>query len=210
MTTEFAKLFLSAVTNEFGSFREAVRVQIDRRGIRIETQESFLAHGDRTLIMLDDYVADCDAVVHLFGEMSGEIAPEASRKAILDRYPDLSQKLQLDQKKIQQLSYSQWEAWLAIYHGISLYIAPALPGVKVDNPLTDSVEAARQRQSQQDHIAALNRNEFYASDKLAFETKEHLVIALLRTLHDFLPSIVVPISPELPPSATDSGLSGSS
>ena len=67
-------------------------------------------------------------MVHLVGDMTGADAKEFSTKAILDRYPDLSQKLPPLGEALAQdvpISYTQWEAWLAHYHGKVLLIAKA-------------------------------------------------------------------------------------
>jgi tetratricopeptide (TPR) repeat protein len=192
--------FISTVTNEFGSLRTAIRDAIDRSGVRVEVQEHFLPFGDRTLLELDKYIQCCDAVVQLSGRMTGSAASPANRKAILDLYKDLPERLQLSAEMIESLSYTQWEAWLAVYHGKRLYIAPARPNTKVDQPLSDSKQIEQQAGQQAQHLQALRTKGYHPSDKLAFSNQHELVIGLLRTLQDLLPPVTVPISPELPPS----------
>ncbi len=206
-TTQFmssATFFISAVSDEFGTYREAVRAALDRPGVRVETQETFLAHGDRTLPMLDEYIRQCDAVIHLFGERTGReqnggVASAVNVDALLAARPDLPAKLGVDEAFLLQRSYTQWEAWLAIYHGKKLFIAPAEPTAPRDSRLADGAAAA-QKVSQDAHAAALRDVGFYPSDKLAFANADSLVIALLRSLHELLPAVTLPISPELPPS----------
>lgn len=200
MPTTTATFFISAVTHEFGSFRTAVRDALDRGGVRIEVQEHFLAFGDRTLLELDNYIQCCDAVIQLSGHMTGAMASAANRRAILDRYRDLPDRLSLSQETIESLSYTQWEAWLAVYHGKRLYIAPARANTRVDQQRTDPQQIEQQARQQSQHIQALRTRGYHPSDKLAFSNQHELVIALLRALQDLLPSTTVPISPELPPS----------
>ena len=71
MPTHTATFFISAVTDEFSSYRDALATLLDRPGVRIETREKFLLYGDATLLMLDDYIQQCDAVIHLAGDRTG-------------------------------------------------------------------------------------------------------------------------------------------
>ena len=66
------RLFISCVTDEFGSYRRTLCEQIERPGVQVEIQDKFLPYGDRTLLMLDAYVADCAAVIHLTGDRTGK------------------------------------------------------------------------------------------------------------------------------------------
>jgi hypothetical protein len=43
--------------------------------------------------MLDDYIRQCDAVIHLVGDMTGAPAQAPSLTVIRYRYPDLGEKL---------------------------------------------------------------------------------------------------------------------
>jgi tetratricopeptide (TPR) repeat protein len=186
-----ATFFISAVTDEFGSYREPIRANLDRPGVRVEIQERFLPFGDRTLLELDNYIRQCDAVIQLVGERTGSPASPANQDAILARYPDLPARWNVDEAFLRGLSYTQWEAWLALLHGKKLYIAPALAGATPDTPLTDPTAAEAQRKSQTAHLAGLRKHGYYPSDKLAFASADKLVIALLRALHDLLPAVDV-------------------
>ncbi len=195
-----ATFFLSAVTDEFGSLREPVKVQLDRPGVRVEIQETFLPYGEMTLLMLDDYLQQCDAVIHLAGRMTGAPASRPNREAILEKYQDLPTRLGVETSFVEEWSYTQWEAWLAAYHGKILHIAPTTAGMLADKPETDPAAAATQQEAQERHLAGLRRLGHHPSDKLAFGSADQLVIRLLRALHGLLPTVSVPISPELPPS----------
>src|SRR5690349_3700218 len=112
-------LFISCVSNEFGNYRDALRRDLSRPNITTKIQEDFIAYGASTLQKLDDYIRHCDAVIHLCGDMTGSFANQASLSFIKDTYPDFTTRFPnlhpvLD--GTEEMSYTQWEAWLAVYH----------------------------------------------------------------------------------------------
>jgi hypothetical protein len=65
---------------------------------------------------LDVYIAHCDAVVHLVGDMTGSDPGERALRALLVKYPDLTNILPPLGEALNNgvgVSYTQWEAWLA-------------------------------------------------------------------------------------------------
>ena len=56
-------------------------------------QEDFIATGTETLDKLDEYIRQCDAVIHLVGDMTGARANPTAVAAIRQRYPDLAEGL---------------------------------------------------------------------------------------------------------------------
>lgn len=87
------RLFLSAVTDEFAGYRDALRRELQRPNVTVHIQEDFIATGTETLDKLDIYIRDCDAVIHLVGDMTGAWAPEPTLQALKLRYPDLAKQL---------------------------------------------------------------------------------------------------------------------
>jgi len=87
------QLFLSAVSAEFRSYRDTLRHYFERPNVTAKVQEDFIVSGTPTLVMLDDYIRQSDAVIHLLGDMTGAFAKPKGVKAILHRYPDLKDKL---------------------------------------------------------------------------------------------------------------------
>jgi hypothetical protein len=73
-------VFLSTVTDEFGAYRVKLEGDLTRHDVAVKVQERFKDLGGDTLDKLDGYVAHCDAVVHLVGEMCGAAADLVSRK----------------------------------------------------------------------------------------------------------------------------------
>jgi hypothetical protein len=125
---QVVRLFLSTVSDEFRSYRDLLRSDLTRHNVEVKVQEDFKDLGGITLDKLDVYIKACDAVVHLVGDMTGAYAQKLSTKAILDEYPDLPGKLPPLGAALGEgvpISYTQWEAWLALYHDKVLLIARA-------------------------------------------------------------------------------------
>src|SRR5262249_38185866 len=77
---------------------------------------------------LDLYISTCDAIVHLVGDMTGAHAKPASTTWAITKYPDIVERLPPLREPIEHglgISYTQWEAWLALYHSKALLIAKA-------------------------------------------------------------------------------------
>lgn len=87
------QIFLSTVTAEFRSYRDRLRRDLTRPNVSVAVQEDFIVTGTETLDMLDDYIRQCDAIIHLVGDMTGAPAQAPSLAAIRQRYPDLGERL---------------------------------------------------------------------------------------------------------------------
>src|SRR5208283_924458 len=149
------KVFLSTVSDEFRLYRDQLRADLTRHNVEVKVQEDFRNLGGDTLDKLDVYIAHCDAVVHLVGDMNGSEPGEREQRALLAKYPDLADQLPPLGEALKHgvgVSYTQWEAWLALYHGKLLLTAKAeeaaLRGPKYA-PTPDS------RAAQVQHLARL-------------------------------------------------------
>jgi len=86
----------------------------------VETQEEYVAKlpaGHSILIKLDDFIAECDAVIHLVGQQTSQDGRAASQDAVNDllrSYNDFPEVVGLTEAELRTLSYSQWEAWLKV------------------------------------------------------------------------------------------------
>ena len=203
MTQTTINIFISAVSDEYRSLRKALLDFIGRPGVRIEEQAGFVRNGLPILTELNGYVKNCDAVIHLVGERTGNanddgIPGDENRRALLKLVPDLPARFQLSDSELGQLSYTQWEAILALYHGCRMYVATPGSDVKPDTQLTDSSIRDRQAQSQREHLARLQRLEKWP--EFSFESAHHLCLQVYRVLYDILPRPDVLLSPRLPPS----------
>ncbi len=161
-------IFMSSVSAEFAGYREGLERDLDRHNVHVKIQEKFNDLGGYTLEKLDTYVRHCDAVVHLVGDMCGATPGAAQREelyaacpGLLARFPALGDGA--------DVTYTQWEAWLALYHRKKLLIAKAkkrAPRGKKYAP-TDATRA-----SQAAHLARLEAAERYVGCE--FSTRDEL------------------------------------
>ncbi|MGH3428715.1 MAG: hypothetical protein ACRDQZ_14295 [Mycobacteriales bacterium] len=177
------RLFLSAVTDEFRSYRDILRARLTRPNVSVRVQEDFIASGTDTLVKLDDYIARCDAVIHLVGDMPGALARATALQALR---PDLVKRLPFlsgaSEQGAPQFSYTQWEAYLAAYHGKRLVIAKADPAAPRDEKFR---KEPLLQQSQVEHLQRLQsigrhaEVTFVSHDQLAAEILRSAVLDLL-------------------------------
>jgi tetratricopeptide (TPR) repeat protein len=149
------QLFLSTVSAEFLSYRERLCHRLTRPDVEVMVQEDFIVTGDETLEMLDRYIQGCDGVIHLVGDMTGSMAKPQSVAAIASRYPEMGSRFPLAeflQPDGPSLSYTQWEAWLALWHGKRLFIATPSDGAPRDEKYRCEPE---QQDLQRSHLARL-------------------------------------------------------
>jgi hypothetical protein len=131
----------------------AAQAPADRRQI----QEDFAPSGTVTLAKLDEIISPSSmvAVLHVVGDATGAIAERRSVQAIKQLYPDFAARVPavapfLDAAE-PTLSYTQWEAYLAIYHGKRLLIAAPSDNAPRERSLADD----KQRASQRAHLQRL-------------------------------------------------------
>jgi tetratricopeptide (TPR) repeat protein len=180
------QIFLSTVTAEFRAYRDALRRDLDRPNVTVKVQEDFIATGTETLDKLDEYIRHCDAVIHLVGDMTGAWAQATAVEAIVQRYPDFATRLPVLSPFLEPgapaLSYTQWEAWLALYHRKMLIIAVPEDGAPRDQRYQLVEE---QRAAQQAHLARLESVGRYP--EIHFASADRLAVDTLRSkLHDIL------------------------
>ena len=157
------QIFLSTVSDEFRRYRDLLRSDLTRHNVEVKVQEDFRDLGGETLDKLDIYIAHCDAVVHLVGEMTGAYPGERGLSALLAKRPDLPTKLPPLTAALEDgvgVSYTQWEAWLALYHGKLLLIAKAAETAE-RGPQYAPTDASRTAQDA--HLARLKAVERYSS-----------------------------------------------
>ncbi|MGA8169626.1 MAG: tetratricopeptide repeat protein [Methylocystis sp.] len=126
-------VLISTVSDEFRPYRDALRADLERHNVHVKVQEDFKNLGGDTLDKLDVYIAHCDAVVHLVGDMKGSCPDAREQAALLVKYPDIAKELPPLGEALKcgaAISYTQWEAWLALYHGKLLLIAKAADGAE--------------------------------------------------------------------------------
>ena len=181
-------LFISCVSNEFANYRDAVRRDLSRPNLDTKIQEDFIAYGGATLEKLDDYIQHCEAVIHFCGDMTGSMANNLSIQYINNTYPDFSTRFPQLKPVLEghaPLSYTQWEAYLAAYHGKRLFVvAPTATAIRNDKYVKDQEQAAHQ----QAHLKRLEELGYYA--EIQFNNEDELVKNLYRSkLGDILNKI---------------------
>ncbi|HBY60783.1 MAG TPA: hypothetical protein DEH78_13255 [Solibacterales bacterium] len=185
-----AQIFLSTVSDEFRTYRDTLRHDLDRPNVSVKVQEDFIAAGSETLEKLDEYIRQCDAVIHLVGDMTGSIAKPQSVSAIVRKYPDIGTRLPPLQPFLNPSSpgipYTQWEAWLALYHLKRLIIA--VPTEDAERDATFRVDEA-QRAAQREHLERFKAVERYPEiyfrsvDRLAVGVMSSRILDLLASKH---------------------------
>lgn len=166
------RVFLSAVSDEFRDYRDQLSHDLTRHNVEVKVQEDFKDHGGVTLDRIDLYIASCDAVVHLVGDMTGAPAKPLSTESILTKYADLPHRLRPLGEALAKgvdISYTQWEAWLAIYHRKPLLIAPAAVSAPRDPTYAPTNTS---RAAQNEHLARLRAMERYPGP--TFDSKDQL------------------------------------
>ena len=113
------RVFISAVTGELGSYRQALAKELRRKGLDVCDQEHFRQGGATLLEALRDYIQSCDAVIFLVGERCGAMStPEHS--AALGDIPAFKAFAAATGQK--EASYTQWEFHLAKHYGRKTYV----------------------------------------------------------------------------------------
>jgi predicted ATPase len=188
------QFFLSAVTDEFGSYRSLLAKDLNRPNLSSKVQEDFITTSDCTLMKLDEYLRHCDVVIHLIGKSTGSIPPKESVVRLLAAYPDLPRKVpaiaDLLSRAQPDISYTQWEAYLGLYHGCHVYIYRPGSTAQPDHKFKFDAD---EEKSQQEHYFRIcsavgrDRGEFADQERLSSRVLIDLVSILPR-----LESISVP------------------
>jgi tetratricopeptide (TPR) repeat protein len=187
------KLFLSAVSREFLGCRELLARDLKRPLLDIGVQEDFIVTGGSTLEKLDDYIRACDGIIHLVGKATGDAPEEPAVAALLRRYPDFAAKLPPLAPALSKpqpgFSYTQWEAYLAMYHGRPLFV------YRPTDFESDTVDVPRDRRFVLDDAQVQAQREHYqrisaiGHDRGQFLSEERLSSAVLRDLVEILPRL---------------------
>ena len=109
MPQDRLRIFISAVTSEFGKARDAVASDLRARGHEVTVQSDFKQSPDSETLLgnLSDYIRDCHAVVCIVGKRCGAGPPARAAEGVKGR---LTGVLPDD---IKEASYTQWEFFLA-------------------------------------------------------------------------------------------------
>ncbi|MEM9369244.1 MAG: hypothetical protein AAGD07_24955, partial [Planctomycetota bacterium] len=182
-------IFLSLVSGEFRSYRKLLAEDLQRSGVDVETQEQWGTTGGTTLQKLDDVMqrvrAGDGAVIHVVGHSLGYVPPKAAVDSLLDKHPDLLPKLTeytgITRELLAACSYTQWEAYLAVFHQVRLHIYRA----DEKAPREEGFQSKPDEQTlQDDHFQRIRE---LGRDRDVFLSEERLSSYVLADLHDILP-----------------------
>jgi tetratricopeptide (TPR) repeat protein len=156
------RVFLSAVTSEFGAARDGLAADLRSRDTLVRVQSDFRqeADSDTTLKKLHDYIRDCSAVVCVIGGRSGACPPPVAASPFLTMLPS----------GISEASYTQWEFFFARHYERRLSIYIANPDYTSDQPAPTTVDRPDLQQALIRHIVeeqGLDRSYFSNIDQLA-------------------------------------------
>ncbi len=127
------RVFISCVSDEFEKpdarfpgFRSSLRKYLTAADCEVKVQEDFRQEGkDLTVAKLNGYISNCAAVIHLVGAKPGATANARAvaeylqaEPKFLEKYPDLRAQL----GDCSDLTYTQWEAFVALHHGVNLFV----------------------------------------------------------------------------------------
>jgi tetratricopeptide (TPR) repeat protein len=180
------QVFISSVSAEFNSYREDLRHLLERPNVSVKVQEDFIAGGTVTLEKLDTYIASCTAMVHLVGDCTGSPINASSLAWIRQQYPQLADRLPALADVLfgtVTASYTQWESYLALYHGKVLLVATPIVGAVHNGTLVPVAGDAHQ--SQTAHLKRLRmlgvhpEIHFGTADRLAAEIALSTLLDLL-------------------------------
>ncbi|HYF36627.1 MAG TPA: NACHT domain-containing protein, partial [Prosthecobacter sp.] len=187
------KLFLSAVSSEFESYRQLLAGDLKRPTLDVAVQEDFGVLGSTTLQKLDEYIRACDGVVHLIGKALGAVPEVIAVRELLAKYSDFAERVPSLAEALGEadpgFSYTQWEAYLAIYHKRPVFIyRPTDFELALCNCPREGhfVHDAAQERAQQEHYARICD---MGRDRGQFRDAERLSSAVLRDLVEILPAL---------------------
>src|SRR5271166_6529130 len=172
------RLFISCVSGEFGAYRDTLRHALTRPNVEVKIQEDFKPAGGDTLRTLEEYIEHCDAIVHFVGDISGSTPAPSSVEELLARRPTWQVKLErkgLTREALARLTYTQWEAWLAI--GFDTYLLIVSPALGVDRG-PDYAPSDASRDSQTKHLQRLKAIDRYP---IKFTSADNLVATILES-----------------------------
>lgn len=153
--TQSHAFFISCSSEEFRSYRDDLREALTGTARDIRIQRDFKVHGGKLLELLDTHISRCRGVIHLVGDVGGAKPTRAEVRAILDRYPSLPIVLKDIAHDINEhcpFTYTQWEAYLAIFHSVPCFVYLADAGSRRE---ASCIASSEDKASQAAHIARL-------------------------------------------------------
>jgi tetratricopeptide (TPR) repeat protein len=136
MPHERLRIFISAVTSEFGKARDALASDLRAQHHTVHVQSDFQQGPDNATLLgaLAAYIRDCHAVVCIIGNHCGSCPPDSVAKRFSEVLP----------KAIEEASFTQWEFFLARHSNRRTYVYMARDDYKPDEDAASGNSAALQ------------------------------------------------------------------
>lgn len=147
---------------------------------KVAEQADFAVGGGTLLEKLDRYIGESSSVIHLIGEATGAIAKAMEVDAFLQARPTFLAKqpaIRTDLGDCHGLSYTQWEAYMALDHGVPIYLFVPSDDFKERQPGFSATDD--DRKAQRDHFDRLRT---LGLDRGQFTSPERLSSMVLRSL----------------------------
>ncbi len=124
------RIFLSCASKDFGELRGYLARYLRRADHLAQHQEEFRGTPGETLGKLDNYIRNCDAVIHLVGGEPGALPTAQEQRLRLDAYrqegrgflDNMPVDLQSAIGEAFDLTYTSWEPFMALHHNKPLLV----------------------------------------------------------------------------------------
>jgi tetratricopeptide (TPR) repeat protein len=166
-------VFVSAASSEFRPLRERLAAMLLRSGINVEHQEIFPQTSTDTVRKLGDLVRACPLLVHVVGHDGGSVANATAVADLLDgipahellsHVPDLRARL----GDFSGVSYTQWEAWLALHHRVPMLVYAV---ADAREPGTQALKDTFGQRGHLERLSVARRHPEYCTDEADFVGK---------------------------------------
>ena len=186
MVNGFRQVFLSAVSSEFRRCREQLCSDLSGPDMpwRVAEQAEFAVGGCTLLEKLDQYIRESSAVIHLIGDAVGACGKPLEVEAYLRANPGFLERYPHARSLIGDglhLSYTQWEAYMALHHQIPLFVF--CPTADYAERAVGFVPSVEDKTAQQSHFNTLRS---LGIDRSEFGSNLRLSCMTLRSLSGFI------------------------
>src|SRR5262245_47335514 len=117
------RIFVSCVSKDFANIREILRSKLKSAHRDVHVQGYFPPSGADALLSIDHYIRASDKIIHVLGNHAGAVPEPQAVRILLEHRPDLVRRVpQIADlaPAFSEITYTFWEAWLALYHGCEL------------------------------------------------------------------------------------------
>jgi len=200
------QVFISATTREFGDYSDDLSSLRGRLAHELTVQglspfyQGYLAKGGMpTLSELNLHIQKSDLVVHLVGALGGYKPTDRELQMLLTDLPKFSENLpelaKLSPKELAAVTYTDWEAWLAVYHKRPLLVLEPLFSIgSSQGPKANAVES----EERSAHLKRLkNISEAYIANPVNDLDKAVNMINATARSHENIRPIGSNISPKI-------------